>query len=100
MKINCKRNENRIIKFTYTITNWLRSYLVHVISFRERIEERIHSVKHGDDLHRGDATADLRERDHVGEEDGYAVKHLCISIAIIQYRNKMREKHNGINKRK
>lgn len=68
--------ESKIIKFTYTITNWLRSYLVHVISFREGIKQRIHSVKHRDNLHRGDATADFREGHNVGEEDRYAVEHL------------------------
>ena len=50
--------------------------LVDVVPLGERVEDGVHCIEHGHDLHGGDATTDFCERHHVGEQYRNTVEHL------------------------
>lgn len=56
-------------------------YLVYVVLLCELVEEAVHAVEHGDDLHGGDAAADLGEVHHVAEQHGHALEVLRVETA-------------------
>ena len=67
------------------------THLVDFVELGEPVEDGVHVVEHGDDLHGRDAAADLGEGDHVREQDGDALKHLTkiqVRAAISGQQNK------------
>lgn len=61
---------------TYGVDVAVETHLVDVVLLCEVVEDGVHGVEHGDYLHGCDATADLREGHHVGEQDGDALERL------------------------
>lgn len=43
-------------------------HFIDVVPLGEGVENRIHRIQHGDDLHGGNAATDFREGDHVREQ--------------------------------
>lgn len=70
---NNLRPSTKVVADTKTIVD---AYLVDSIAFSECVEDGIHGVQHGHHLHGGYTGTDLREGDHIREQDGDTVKHL------------------------
>ena len=58
----------------------LSAHLIDFVENCEPVEYGVHVIEHGDDLHGRNATADLREVNHVREQDGDALEHLGAEV--------------------
>lgn len=50
--------------------------LEDAVLLAERVEQRVHGVEHGDNLHRGDVAANAGEAHDVTEKNGHIWEHL------------------------